>query len=958
MTNPWEQDYSSDSKPWEESYDSLGGTQPDDSFDSGKMPWEESYDSSQGSILQEESYGKEDEPKKANAWDYISGLGKGALGSFADFGYSTLEGVGAAVGAITGDYDFARGVSSYRNFAQDFYTGDVSEDIKESFAYKASNALGAMPGYAAAAATPVGWSALLASGYQSGRDDYLRTMGTSTELASEEQLAEANKVGGMMAVPMMLLEKFGAGKLVGNIFREGGELTAKEVAKRVTSASLSEGATEGMQTSLQNFLASQMLSYDPDRKISQDVLESMALGAIASGGITGGINTTYSAIDKLQAGIAKGEVNPAEVADPLGKSLIDIAIEKDSIPEVGSSKPRIPSKFRKTKEEIDKIIRPISSQFKEISPSLQREVRNYERRVGMSTNEKVGKVESFVKGLKDVRKASKADYNRMSQALFNGAHSDTQGLQSLLSKYGMSDSFVDVQDTMASIRQEAVDAGVDVGEIENYFPRIVKDLDRLKSSMGAEVSSNAFDQLVYQEEKKRSAKKGVNYKLSKEEKQLLYEQFAKKSIGRGVGVMNPSNLSERSIDLLDESKLQYYHRPEISLPRYLENMVNKIETTKLIGAQTIDGQRTAGRLGQVLESEVEAGKIKGDDARRIQDLVGARFGSKPEQWGIIKGAKNAGYLATMGNFGSAVTQLGDFAFSAYQNGLLPTGKALFSPKEITLDDIGINPNSVTVEANEGGFLHKTVNNVFEATGLSKMDRLAKNTNINAAWGKLRSRAKAEMGSKRYEDLKKELQESYGEGYAKVISDLRTGKKSDEVFEVLYNQMADIAPISMSEMPPAYASNPNARIAYQLKSYTIKQFDFMRQEAFSKIASGDKKQTAEGLKNLVHFGSLAMAANASADVIKSFMFNDEIDPDDLVWDNMLTMFGMNKYAVDNVGRKGVGSTLLDIVKPAQVGIVDNIGRDLSNMTSLDEARSAKYIPIVGKLYDKWYGRGSE
>jgi hypothetical protein len=89
-----------------------------------------------------------------------------------------------------------------------------------------------------------------------------------------------------------------------------------------------------------------------------------------------------------------------------------------------------------------------------------------------------------------------------------------------------------------------------------------------------------------------------------------------------------------------------------------------------------------------------------------------------------------------------------------------------------------------------------------------------------------------------------------------------------------------------------------------------------------------------------------------------MFNDEIDPDDLIWDNMLTMFGMNKYAVDNVGRKGVGSTLLDIVKPVQVGITDNIGRDLSNMTSLDEARSAKYIPIVGKLYDKWYGRGSQ
>ena len=341
----------------------------------------------------------------------------------------------------------------------------------------------------------------------------------------------------------------------------------------------------------------------------------------------------------------------------------------------------------------------------------------------------------------------------------------------------------------------------------------------------------------------------------------------------------------------------------------------------------------------------------------IQKLVESRFGRKSEQWGIIRGAKNAGYLATMGNFGSAVTQLGDFAFSAYQNGLMPTGKALFSKKDINLKDIGVDPNMVTIEANEGGKLHHAVNKVFQMTGLTALDRLAKNTNINAAYNVLQKQAKSPLNSKQHSKLMNRLEKLQGADRFKTMADLKNGVKSELVLEVLYNQIADVAPISLSEMPMAYANNPNGRIAYQLKSYTIKQLDFLRQESFSKMASGNKKEAIEGFKNLMTYATVAMAANASADVIKDIIFNREIDPEDIMWDNMLRLFGTNRYATQKAGRKGVGTFLLDMIKPAQVDIADNIYRDVKDARRIEDARSTKYFPLVGKLYDRWLGRGS-
>jgi hypothetical protein len=210
-----------------------------------------------------------------------------ALSGFGDFGYATLEGVASGISRLTGDSDLVKTVSDFRNYSKEFYEGSVPEEDKSKFGYKAVRTIAQTPGYiAAAAAGPLGLPVLIANAYQQGRDDYLSTQGVTSFEASEDQLKEADKVGAFSAIPILVLERFGASRLVNNIFRGQSKVTIREAGKRIATSGAGEGLTEGSQTIFQNTLASELMQYDPDREITQDVGESILLGITAGSTVT------------------------------------------------------------------------------------------------------------------------------------------------------------------------------------------------------------------------------------------------------------------------------------------------------------------------------------------------------------------------------------------------------------------------------------------------------------------------------------------------------------------------------------------------------------------------------------------------------------------------------------------------------------------------------------------------
>ena len=532
----------------------------------------------------------------------------------------------------------------------------------------------------------------------------------------------------------------------------------------------------------------------------------------------------------------------------------------------------------------------------------------------------------------------------------------------ILEKHGMVRSYTEVRNVLEQLKDEYQALGLDMNYIDNYFPRLMQDLEGFKSSIG---QTTGIDEEI------RRYENMTGQKLTLVERQKMYEKLARSRLYRG-GVSQPKNLKERRIAELSPDQLKYYANPEEALDEYVDRMVQTIETKKLIGdaqsGKTQGQQVVAGRLGEVMEEMAKQGRLRQDQIDVVQGAVAARFGQHGRQYGFVKGMKNAGYLATMGNTGSTLTQLGDFYFTMVQNGLMPTIQSLVGSKALTVEDLGIAKDLVTVETKDGkGFLGKSVDNVFKITGLTAMDRLAKNTNINAAYRVLQKGAKSKQGSKAYEKTLSRLKRTQGNDAYKTIADLQQGKKSDFVIEALYNELADVAPISLSEMPENYSNNPNLRILYSLKSYTIKQFNFVRERAFNQItegiATGDVKKFNRGTLELMRILAFGALANGSADVLKAILFNREIDDEDFWWNHFLRIFGITKYTTVTARKKGVGEAIVKTVLPPQAGIIDDIFRDISKGMSEDgidvnEMRSSKYIPVIGKLYYWREGKGVE
>ncbi len=525
----------------------------------------------------------------------------------------------------------------------------------------------------------------------------------------------------------------------------------------------------------------------------------------------------------------------------------------------------------------------------------------------------------------------------------------------ILERYGMVDDYARVRGLLSSIGQEAVGLGLDPNLIQNYFPRSVDDYDGLKGSLGFDV--NAVDGEIARYER------ATGRKLDPVERQMMLEKLIRSRLYRS-GAGEPSNSKERRIALIEDSQLQYYASPMEALNRYIEQSITSIETKKLIGdgfsGKTVGVDPVSGRLGKVMDKLVKEGKLRQDQVDVVAGVVEARFGQHGSQMGFIKGAKNLGYIAAMGSPMSTLTQLGDFYFSMVQNGLLPTVQATLGDKKFKLDDLGLAKESISAEHKDAGAFSRSVDFIFGLTGLTRMDRLAKEANINATYNVLRKGAKSNPNSKKYKKALARLKKIQGNDAYKTIADLKSGEKSDLVVEAIYNELADIAPISLTEMPLEYARNPNLRIGYSLKSYTIKQFNFIRERTWVNLmeglATGNAQKVADASTDMMKILVFTTITNGSADIMKAIMMNREIEPDDFWWNHVLRMFGISKYTTVKARKEGWGSAFVKTMSPPQVGIIDDITKDIGDARKIKDMRSSKYFPVVGKVYYWQAGRG--
>jgi len=726
------------------------------------------------------------------------------------------------------------------------------------------------------------------------------------------------------------------GKPMANKIRE-----SKERTGTLQGADLTIGG-EGMKMWYDNKLPSFLKKYGKKWGVQLGTSEM----PFRRGGLEGKddfiVNPSISITTKMKDSVLEGQatfrLEGKEIPDWL---YADVKEEKISI-----KRPDKPNAYQQW-------LVPISQRLFRINPELRRRIRMFDYKVMSQTESNLMRVMPFINS---VKKLDGIERIRLELALMNG---DSKMVDIIFERNkGLKRKYMPVRKVLDEIYDKAEKAGFDMGFIDEYFPRMISDHEGFIKFMYGTYNKGTLDKEIYAKEKE------IGRKLTMEERgELLSSRI--RGFGSKIHEGKPGSTKKRKVPFITSEMNAYYHSVEHSLTHYISNMINAIETRDFFQATEI----TEETIGDWVSTLLEKGKIKPEQQEELVNILKIRFNPQPISVGVNT-FRALGYITSMGSISSAITQIGDLTWAVYlapAQSLGAWGRAVVGKSKIKKSDIGIN--RVAQEFSDFGGLSKALNNLFKATGLEWMDKLGKETLINATIEKYQKLAKS--GKLEGTDMYRRLEEAFGEETGKVIGDLKRGIITERIKYLAFYTLADFQPISLSEMPETYLKSPYGRVMYMLKTFTIKQFDAFRNESINLMRKGyredNQRMVNQGFKNFVHLAAIFMLANASADVIKDLIFNRKIKMNDYIWDNVLRLFGVHRFLYYYAKRYGWFNTAWRAIAPPIDFLEVPLVRDAPDIIKAikdgeinnfkwNEIESIKLIPLFGKLYYWWFGKG--
>lgn len=577
----------------------------------------------------------------------------------------------------------------------------------------------------------------------------------------------------------------------------------------------------------------------------------------------------------------------------------------------------------------------------------------------------------------------------------------------VLAKYGLQNEWASYEAARDALRNEMIAAGMEVGDIGEYFPRWVRDVTGLRESMSINASDGVLEQAVIEAEAamRKKNKRG----LSDEEVNAVIDG-AVRGVSYGVkGGAAPSNTKQRKIVVIMPNQWQFYADPNQALSRWLNQSTEAIARYRFFGKNAVPSVTVPSQIdtdvsiGNLIAEELQTGALTEKAQLEITQMLDGLFAYHGQTNKWMRAFMDLSYWATMGKLSSALAQATDLMVSVYEAGPWNTfvaipeamwrnAKALpgignsktFSEAVanftkgkdwLTREELGID--RIMEEFNDQRFTTRALNQVFTATGLNFMDGIGKDVLLNAKFRQLTKQAKKGQLSASNQRM---IEGIFGKAKAvQVIAEFRANRKNADTIFAVYNVLADWQPISLAEYPEAYAKNPNARVLYMLKSYSIKMLAAYRREGLMKMWWGSPEQKIEGARNLSYLLALLFMAGASKDWLVDFMLDRDPQMEDIMVDNIFKLMQVSRYALwqqrnratDEGIYGGVGAAAQIAGNIKQIGVdliappftlIERPMKDVQAWAkaaadyepwSFYESESIQFIPVAGEfLY--WTG----
>ncbi len=615
--------------------------------------------------------------------------------------------------------------------------------------------------------------------------------------------------------------------------------------------------------------------------------------------------------------------------------------------------------LKSAKDVIEGILTPISTELKNIDPSLKIAIR---RNV---FNEKKNVHDDLHAALPLIRKASRMSREDQADLDLAGKNGDVAKIGGIVARNGLQAEYAAYRKAMDALRDRAIASGVDMGYLQQYFPRIIQDRAGFLEDMRADVRWPEIASLI-----SRAEAKGP---ISDDDKIAIINNYLRGYQHGRINIRVPGNVKAREIPIISAWQNQRFLDWRQAVIRYIEGM-NKMVADRIFFGKSSQMRDRDGDLfgtapkeldveksiGVYVKDAVESGRVKKLDEGKLKSILDAYFNQRMPSL-AVKIYRDITTAQLLGNYIAAITQIQDLD-KAITRAPAQTAKALFKAifdrSQVKLADIGLD--QIAEEFSTRTRLSRFVAFVFRASGLTYLDRVTAETPMNAILEKYRAQARKSPDS-----LRARLEPVFGIGWTKIIDDLKAGRMTDDIRFLAFSTILDIQPKALTELPRGFLRGGNARLFYMVKTFQIRQLDYIRNEALAKIAEPGAKNKVAGI---VRLGTLVLAMAAmgmGTDAIKDWLLGRKTSLTDRVLDNILKVAGFSKWTIYKARQEGIGSATMKMILPP-APLLDQAWKDVRNF--LDDKRtktgerlkleSAQSVPLVGKHYYWRYGRGKQ
>ncbi len=660
------------------------------------------------------------------------------------------------------------------------------------------------------------------------------------------------------------------------------------------------------------------------------------------------------------------------------KNTAEENAEEDVAPKDASQRVREERKWwdGQLRSKLSKSLTPIITKLRRINPQFALLFQRLENTIRERSLKYKKKAQPFFNKLNSLKGD---EFAEIKQLLFFSPTPDEANLpknratmqrrDALLHKHGLLNMYrLDVQPILEEIYAQYSELGMPIGYLEDYFPRVVKDLEGLIKSYGYE-TKKTFGNLVRNENARRK-EEGLP-EMESSERARFFQDFLQNKFSFGPkGVRPPGNVKLREIQTIPSDKLKFYEDPSIAFGNYTTNMVSAIEAYQVLGSTNQAGNKgETGKLGELTERLFQQGLIDEQDASELKSAAELATVQAGQELVPLRELGAATYVFTLIDVGTVLIQFLDLAKVLVLRGPTATAKGVY--RTLTgnrvydiEEDFSIVKKQIMAEFDQEGGTQKLLNlGLRYVVPFQKMDVFAKHATVEATLIDFLKKANAKVGSKPYRQLMTELTIKMGPDAAfKAVQGMRRDtfdKNSPEVKEAVMVELFDRQPLTYLQIPETHRRNPNSRLLYKLKTFMLLDINFNRELALNDLMGPDKtvKQRYKGLKMLVAMMAALTAIGVPKDLLLDFIRGKDTYLSDHVINNMLQVFGLSRYGVGTIFEDGPVDAIVDRFKPAAYSILDGTENDLlawvKGDREISEFKVWKNLPV----FDVW-GRFTE